>query len=111
MKGTTAIYKGRIVDKKIFRAFIYGVNGEKKLVESWNEFENHMQTGIWFASRQDALAAKPEPEIEPEVEAKAKPKSKSRPKPKPKPVAVEEVEEVQDDLDDGMVYEVKDNEF
>lgn len=53
MKGTPAVYLGRIVDKKNFRTFIYGKNGEKKLVESWDEFETNIQTGIWFASKED----------------------------------------------------------
>ncbi len=113
MKGTPAIYKGRIIDKKVFRAFIFGTNGEKKLVESWDAFESHMQTGIWFASRQDALEVKAqqEPELEPEVEPKAKTKPKSKPKPKfkPKPEKVEQVDESDDVLpDDGSVFEVTD---
>lgn len=50
MDGATAIYLGRIVDKKHFRVFIYSSDGQKKLVSSWDDFENHMQTGLWFAS-------------------------------------------------------------
>jgi hypothetical protein len=50
MEGIPAIYLGRQVSKTNFRAFIYGHDGSKKLVNSWDEFEKHMQTGLWFAS-------------------------------------------------------------
>lgn len=104
MKGTTAIYKGRIVDKKFFRTFVYGADGQKKLVESWDAYEALMQTGIWFATKEDAKES-----IE---QAKSKPKPKPRAKPnKSKAVKVEEVEQ-SDDLDlDGLndqVFEVTD---
>lgn len=118
MKGTPAIYLGRIVEKKNFRAFIYGANGERRLVESWEEFEANMQSGIWFASVEDAEASKvkvelDEPEL-PEFEDKPKARAKPKPKPKaqPKPEKVEEPEEEvpADDLeDDGSVIEVKDD--
>lgn len=54
MKGTPAIYLGRIVDKKNFRAFIHALDGTKRLVESWGEFEANMQSGVWFATPEDA---------------------------------------------------------
>jgi hypothetical protein len=50
MDGTTAIYLGKIVDKKHFRVFVYSADGQKRLVESWKEFESLMETGLWFAS-------------------------------------------------------------
>ena len=63
MKGTPAIYLGRIVEKKNFRAFIYAPNGDQRLVESWEEFEANMQSGLWFATSQDVkeslIAEKP----------------------------------------------------
>jgi hypothetical protein len=55
MEGIPATYLGRIVSKKNFRAFIYGENGVSKLVNSWDEFEAHMATGIWFALKEDAV--------------------------------------------------------
>lgn len=58
MKGTPAIYLGRIVDKKHFRVFIYGAHGQKRLVESWDAFEAAMESGVWFATLQDAETAK-----------------------------------------------------
>lgn len=99
MKGETVIYKGRIIDKKIFRAFIYGANGEKKLVESWDQFQSHMQSGIWFASVEDAKSIKGIIENSEPVKSNLKPKSNSKPKTKQK----DKVEEI-----DGMVIEVKD---
>lgn len=110
MKGTPAIYLGRIVDKKLFRTFVYGPNGEQKLVESWDAFESAMQSGLWFATREDATDSKAIPEPE-ENEADAKPKSKPKPKPKPKAKVepVEEADEADDFLpDDGSVFEVTD---
>ena len=57
MKGTPAIYLGRIVDKKHFRAFIHAPDGARRLVESWDEFEANMQSGVWFATPEDAKAS------------------------------------------------------
>lgn len=58
MKGEPAIYRGRIVDKKHFRAFVYNASSESKLVESWDAFEAAMASGVWFATRKDASSAK-----------------------------------------------------
>lgn len=114
MEGTPAIYLGRIVEKKNFRAFIYGPNGEQRLAESWEEFEANMQSGVWFATKEDAEASKapvndPEQEDEP-MAAKAKPKPRPKPKPKAKP-APQVVEEDAEDVlpDDGSVFEVTDD--
>ena len=49
MKDAPAIYLGRIVSKENFRVFIYGQGGVQKLVESWDEYEEHMASGVWFA--------------------------------------------------------------
>ncbi len=49
------MYLGRIVSKENFRAYIYSPDGSQKLVESWDEYEKHMETGLWLASpRKDA---------------------------------------------------------
>ncbi len=92
MEGKPAIYLGRIVSKKHFRAFVYGTNGEQKLVESWDEFEKAMESGIWFASKEE----------------KVKTKSDKR-KRKPKVISMEHVEDKEDVLpDDDSVFEVTD---
>ena len=116
MKGTPAIYLGRIVDKAHFRTNVYGPKGEKKLVESWDAFEALMQTGVWFATLKGAMeSVTPVVLDEDESKGDATPKPKSKPKPKaksrPKPVKVEDLEEnveVASELDD-MVFEVTDN--
>lgn len=54
MEGVPAIYLGRMVDKKNFRTFVYAPPGSKKLVESWDEYERCMSTGLWFATREEA---------------------------------------------------------
>ena len=54
-----AIYCGRVVDKKNFRTFVYDVSGNKKLVESWSEFETAMASGLWFDTIEIATKSKP----------------------------------------------------
>jgi hypothetical protein len=53
MQGTQVEYNGRLIAKEGFRAFIYGAQGTKKLVNSWDEFEAHMASGIWFSKIED----------------------------------------------------------
>lgn len=91
MEGAPAIYLGRIVEKKNFRAFIYGANGEQRLVESWEEFEANMQSGIWFATPKNSEPLG--------VNKELKPKKKSKIKADTKPDVIEEVSDV-DDVDD-----------
>ena len=55
MDGVPAIYLGRIVSKENFRAFIYSPNNQEKLVNSWEEFEREIATGIWFVDKADAI--------------------------------------------------------
>jgi hypothetical protein len=59
MKGVPAIYLGQIVDKKFFRTFVYSMDGSKKLVESWDEYERHMESGLWFSTQEDAKSRIP----------------------------------------------------
>ncbi len=115
MEGTPAIYLGRIVEKKNFRTFIFSSSGEQRLVESWEEFEANMESGVWFATVEDAEASKaPANDLVQEEEkplaAKAKSKSKPKPKPKAKPAFLEVAEDAEDILpDDGSVFEVTDD--
>ena len=44
------MYLGRMIPKKGFRAFVYGFNDKTKLVNSWEEFEESIHSGIWFDS-------------------------------------------------------------
>lgn len=48
------VYLGNVVPTENFRVFIYSPTEESKLVESWHEFEVHMQTGVWFATKEEA---------------------------------------------------------
>lgn len=54
MDGAPAVYLGTIVSKEHFRAFIYAPNGSQMLVESWEEFERKMESGMWFATIEDS---------------------------------------------------------
>ena len=58
MRNEPAIYNGKIIDKKNFRVYIYSPDDTQKLVESWEEYERHMADGLWFATKEDALASK-----------------------------------------------------
>lgn len=60
MQGKQAIYLGRSIATDGFRTFIYGSNGVKKLVKSWDEFEAHMASGIWFDTLEKAMPKKAE---------------------------------------------------
>jgi len=44
-------YNGNKVSKEGFRTYIYTKNLEQKLVESWEEFESHVATGLWHAEK------------------------------------------------------------
>lgn len=73
MDGKPAIYLGRIVSKNNFRTYVYGTKGEQKLVESWREYENHMETGLWFASLDDVESLNKASELVDEQITKKKP--------------------------------------
>jgi hypothetical protein len=45
------IYKGRIVDEKHFRAYVYGDNNTQLLVNNWDEFQEALSTGSWFVDK------------------------------------------------------------
>jgi hypothetical protein len=53
MEGIPLIYKGRQISPENFRAFVYAADGTRRLVNSWADFEKHMQTGVWFASHEN----------------------------------------------------------
>lgn len=59
MQGTQVIYLGRSIAKEGFRAFVYGANSQKKLVNSWHEFEAAMASGVWFPTLEDVKESQP----------------------------------------------------
>lgn len=59
----TCIYLGKVVPKEGFRVFIYSPTEREKLVESWDDFEAHMATGLWFATQEDCMELKDPCEI------------------------------------------------
>jgi hypothetical protein len=56
MDDSEGMYLGRMVPKEGFRVFIYGKDDKKKVVNSWDEFVNHMATGEWFSSPEELQA-------------------------------------------------------
>tara|TARA_R110000868_G_C10972576_1_gene770474 strand:+ start:10974 stop:11318 length:345 start_codon:yes stop_codon:yes gene_type:complete len=57
MDGVPAVYLGRIVSKENFRTFVYCPAGTQRLVESWDEYEQAMSSGNWFATLEDSKAS------------------------------------------------------
>lgn len=54
MDESKVMYMGRMIPKEGFRAFVYGKDNRQKIVESWDEFLNHLATGDWFSSQKEA---------------------------------------------------------
>jgi len=50
------IYNGKVFPKKGFRAFVYAKNGEKKLANSWTEYEEAIHSGLWFSKKENINA-------------------------------------------------------
>ena len=46
-------YLGRWVDKAFFRAFVYNINDEIKLAETYDKFCELIHSGLWFACKAD----------------------------------------------------------
>ena len=61
MEGEFVKYCGRMVPKEGFRAFIYNREGHEKLVNTWQQYEDYMAVGTWYASKED-IPAHDEPE-------------------------------------------------
>ena len=49
-------YLGRWVEKNNFRAFVYDKKGDQTLANSFEEYESLIASGIWFASKEVAIA-------------------------------------------------------
>lgn len=41
-------YMGKNVPKKHFRAFVYDMQSNAKLANSWDEFTKLVSSGVWF---------------------------------------------------------------
>ncbi len=52
----TVYYNGQNINKSHFRVYVYNAKKESKLVNSWDEYELHMQTGLWFAEIPEVTA-------------------------------------------------------
>ena len=58
MTGEHVVYLGRTIPKEGFRAFIYSFDNAQKLVESWDEYEKEISSGVWFSSKEAVPAKK-----------------------------------------------------
>lgn len=54
-KDNQAFYKDRWVDKEHFRAYVYGKDGTK-LANSYREYEQLISSGVWFSTKEKAIA-------------------------------------------------------
>ena len=54
-------YLGRWVDKKHFRAFVYSKDGKEKLASTYEEYEDLVTSGIWFATKDEASTKREKP--------------------------------------------------
>jgi hypothetical protein len=83
MKGLPAQYMGKIVSKTNFRAYIYKPDGSQKLVNSWDEYEECIASGIWFSTVEAAkerfqFQEQKKGEVKPDVKASVKPVEKKK---------------------------------
>jgi hypothetical protein len=79
MEGETVLYDGRIVPKQGFRVFIYGFDGQTKLVESWEEYQENISSGVWFSHADNPKLSKISPDVDksPNIDSR-KDKKRSR---------------------------------
>ena len=52
MEDKQVLYQGRWVDKDFFRVFVYNLSG-KKLANSYSEYTDLIQSGLWFSNVED----------------------------------------------------------
>jgi len=55
MKNEQVLYDGRLVSKDGFRAFVYNENGDRRLTNSWDEFQKNIKSGLWFENPVEKL--------------------------------------------------------
>ena len=58
MASEYVLYQGRTIPKANFRAFIYSHDDVQKLVESWDDYENHISTSLWFSTKAEVPVEK-----------------------------------------------------
>lgn len=59
MQNEYVVYLNRTIPKAGFRAFIYSFDNVEKLVNSWDEYEKNISTGVWFSTKAAVPAKKP----------------------------------------------------
>lgn len=47
------VYKGRKVPRQLFRTFVYDKDNNERLVKSWDEFNDAVNSGLWFVDKND----------------------------------------------------------
>ena len=52
-QGPTVVYQGRVIPRDGFRAWIYALDNQSKLVNSWEEYQSEISSGVWFSSKKD----------------------------------------------------------
>jgi len=52
-----ALFQGKMVPKANFRTFVYSKKGDKRLANSWDEYQELVSSGIW------SLEKPPEPVV------------------------------------------------
>jgi hypothetical protein len=57
MEDGYVTYQNRAVPKAGFRVYIYAKSGDKKLVNSWEEFKRFIDTKDWFSTELEAKHA------------------------------------------------------
>jgi hypothetical protein len=49
------VYQGRWINKSPFRSFVYSKDSAK-VAESWDEYQRLLDSGVWFATLEEAKA-------------------------------------------------------
>ena len=52
-------YLGTWIEKKYFRAWVYSAT-DQKLAKTWDQFNELIKSGLWFATKEETLAKEKE---------------------------------------------------
>lgn len=56
MQKTTHVkYLDRVVPREGFRAYVYDAEQNKKLMNSYDDYESHIATGCWYACKPEIV--------------------------------------------------------